>query len=113
MTGLLFTGLTILQELLLIITVLTLVCGVIILIWIINKLRIEMSHIRTINALIAEKNGVMIRVQCPECENIFWEDATNKLTVCEYCNTEFEVNESNIITKPNPLKVNNEISESV
>jgi len=90
---------TLLQELICIFGVIVIIGIVISQIFIINKLRNELIHIRTIIALIAEKNGVMIRIQCPECENQFWEDATNKQTVCNYCKTEFNIQDSNIIKK--------------
>lgn len=89
------------QELLVIFFAIIIVLCVILLIWILNKLRLELSHIRTITALIAENSGVMHRIQCPGCENMFWEDATNEYAVCNYCNTEFRIEDIDIITKKN------------
>jgi uncharacterized C2H2 Zn-finger protein len=98
-----FSGLNVFQELIIAIIALLVIICIVFLIWILNKLRLELTHIRSITALIAEKNGVMFRIKCPECDNIFWEDATKEYTVCNYCNYDFRIEDIDIISKKSEI----------
>jgi len=93
------------QEILCLFAAILMITSVFFQISTVNKLRKELTHIRTITALIAEKNGVMIRIQCPECDNRFWEDSSSKRTICSYCKTEFKIEDADVILNPN---VNND-----